>query len=317
MTGLSELVVLAGSLLAAVSWLFVVLAAPTGPSQMPPARGVLITRAWLYAPFWVPMLLVSATMLPGIVGSLLHGDHCLSHELQHHLCLVHPPHAARTDLAWMIGAGLLLPMLAAMLGATARILREARLLRSLVRLSRPSDVGSDVRILDQAEPVAMTVGWRRPTILVSTGLLSRITPRALAVVLAHERAHVARRDTRAAVLDRVAASIRPRAVGDPLRERLALAREQLCDGVAATAAGGRLEVARTLAEVLRLAVTAPPGAASISSGAMEARVALLLRPPRSTRRWALGLVAVVAGLVALGVGPLHGAAERLISALIH
>lgn len=322
MIGLLEVGALAGTMLAAATWVFVLFFAP-GPSApdaaSSPTRRLLVSRAWLFAPVWVPALLVVSAMVPGVIGALAqNGDHCLAHGgHNHHLCLLHPPHAAESILAWLLPVSLLMPVVWVFLRSVFKVVAELRLARALVGMSRPSGLGPDVRVLDQAEPFAVTVGWRRPAILVSEGLIRGVTQRGLDVVLAHERAHLERGDTRYALVDRLAARILPRAVGDPLLERITLAREQACDAIAARRAGGPLAVAETLAEIVRLGMRAPAVGVSVASGAVETRVEYLLSPPRKGRRWPVVLIAVVAALAAAGTGPVHTAVEQLVTLLLH
>ncbi len=322
MIGLVEAGLLAGTLLAAATWAFVVLFVPgvgASDKSASAARRLLVSRAWLLAPFWVPALLVLSAMVPGVVGALAqHGDHCLVHGgHHHHLCLLHPPHAADNLIAWLVPLGVFTPAALFMGLCVRRTVAERRLARSLVATSRPSELGRDVRVLDGPEPLAVTVGWFRPTVLLSEGLLSQLTPRGLEVVLAHERAHVERGDTRHALIDRLAASLYPRAVAGPLIARATLAREQACDALAARRAGGPLAVAETLAEILRLGMRAPAVGVSVASGAVESRVEFLLSPPPRQRRWRVVLGAVVVALAAAGTGPVHTAVERLITFLLH
>ena len=322
MTGLLEVGVLAGTMLAAATWLFVVLLAPRATAEdnpAPPARRLLASRAWLFAPMWVPALLVGSAMIPGIVGFLArYGDHCLVHGgHHHHLCLLHPPHPAGSVLAWLVPAGLLAPAALRLGLGLRRSVAQSRLARALVSTSRPSKLGPDVRVLDPAEPLALTVGWRRPTVLISDGLLGRVTQRGLDVVLAHERAHIERGDTRHALADRLAAALYPRALARPLLARIALAREQACDALAARRAGGSLAVAQTLVEILRLGVRAPAAGISIASDALESRVAYLLSPPRREGERRVVPVTVVVALALAGIGPVHTGVEHLITFLLH
>ena len=320
MIGLVEVGTLAGTILAAATWVFVVLFAPGGHAiegATTPSQRILVSRAWLLAPLWVPALLVVSAMLPGVVGALAqHGDHCLARGgHHHHLCLLHPPHTAESVVAWLVPAGFLMPAAFVLVMFAKRTVAEWRLARTLVGMSRPSGLGADVRILERAEPLAVTVGWRRPTVLVSEGLVRGVTPRAFEVVLAHERAHIERGDTRHALIDRLAAAILPRSVAVPLLERITLAREQACDAIAARRAGGPLAVAETLAQIMRLGMRAPAAGVSVASGAVESRVAYLLSPSRHERRWRVPVV--VTALVVAGSGPVHTAVEQLITLLLH
>ena len=284
-----------------------------------PRRRLWGARAWLHAPLWVPGLLLSAATLPGLAGALTQaGDHCLAHATNHHhLCLLHPPHPAAHLLTWALPLLLLVPAIVVVGLAIRQIWREWRLARALVAVSRPSGLGPDVRLLEQSDPVALTVGWRRNTILLSRGLVDKLSTRALAVVLAHERAHVRRRDTLLSLCDRLAASVLPSAVALPLLEQITLAREQLCDAMAASEVDGELAVAEALTEVLRLELQVPATGVSVAAGSLEARVLYLLHPSRDELRALLPLILLTAGLLVAGVGPAHAAIEHLISFLLH
>ena len=277
-------------------------------------------RAWLFAPLWLPVALLTAAMAPDLIGALLQAtDHCAEHidAHHHHLCVVHPPHASDQPLAWALPLALALIAGLIIARSASKRLTEWRLARALVAISRPSALGDDIRVLDQPDPLALTVGCRRPTALLSTGLIARITPAALDVVIAHERAHIARRDTWFALLDRFAASLLPRPVAAPLLERITLAREQACDAAAAVAAGGPLRVAQALTEVARLGMATPEAGVSVASGALEARIRHLLEPPpREARPWLAPTLAALA-VVLIGAGPVHAVAEHLISFLLH
>ena len=322
MIGLLEAAALAGTLLALAAWTGVVALAPRGYAapKISPARRALVARAWLYAPLWVPALLVGAAFVPGLLGALVgSGDHCLAHGgHNHHLCLLHPPHASLSALGWLLPLALLLPSLALLFVCARRVWREGRLTHALVGLGRPADeLGPEVLLLDQDEPVAVTVGWLRAKILLSTGLIERLSEPALEVVLAHERAHIARKDTWLALVDRLAASLLPGAAALPLLASIALAREQACDAAAAKSAGGPLEVARAVAEVARHGLLVPATGVSVVSGAVEPRVEYLLGAPKHGRAWVLALPAALLALVAAGAGPVHTAVEHLITYLLH
>lgn len=317
MSGLLELTLLALTLLAICAWLAVAFFSPAhiAPNTSPAARTAR-ARWWLYAPLWAPLLLLGATLLPNLLGA---ADHCLqsaAHGHHHHLCIQHPPHASGAVFMWA------LPLL--MLGAMAlraaqvlhRMWREGAMIRTLVALGQPSALGDDLLELDQDEPFALTVGALRPRILLSAGLRRRVSQQTLDAVIAHERAHIARHDTRLAPLDHLAASLFPAIVSRPLLDALLLAREQACDAGAAHKVGGPLVVAHALTQVARLQITRSAPGLSVSAGSLEARVRFLLEPtpdaPRSWRRPALLLT-----LILLGAGPIHSAVELMLSSLLH
>lgn len=321
MIGLVEGAVLALTFLAAATFLGVV---GLSPRLAPGTRGAPAwragaARAWLYAPLWLPVVLLACALIPHLVGWFGAGaDHCAGHlgGHQHHLCFIHPPHASQHVVSWALPLALALTALAIVGHSARKRLAEWRLSRSLVAISRPSSYGDDVRLLDQDAALALTVGWRRPTALLSTGLIAGLSPAALAIVLAHERAHIARRDTWIALFDRFAASLLPRRTAAPLLERITIAREQACDAAAAFA-GGPLAVASALTQVARLGMSVPEAGVSVASGPLEARIHHLLAPPSPARLpWLIPTAALLA-IALLGAGPVHTVAEYLITYLLH
>ncbi len=319
MIGLLEVVLLAIALLTVFVWVGAVFVAPARlPERLAPGPRVVRARLWLYAPIWLPVLLVIASVLPGLLGTSLGlGDHCAAHAgHHHHLCVLHPPHISNHPLAWSIAAAVLLPMLVALGGAAWSGMLQFRLARALVRSSRASSFGPDVRLLDRGEPLALTVGFLHPVILLSKGLLDVVCSETLDVIIAHERAHVRRRDTAWAFLDSLAAALMPRAVRAGLLRELALAREQACDLWAAERAG-KLRVAQALTRVARLGLSQPAFGMSVGASSLEARVLHLLEPPEATRWWPGAPIALVIVIAALGAGPVHTTIERIVTLLLH
>jgi Zn-dependent protease with chaperone function len=317
--GLLEVVGIGGAAFALLAWAGVVALAPRdglGGLHLSARRRLWVGRAWLLGPVWVPVVVLASASLPGLLGVVSAAlDHCVAHAgaHHHHLCWLHPPHASGHLAAWLLpgGVGLLTVL---RLGPEARRMAQgARWAPGVAALGRIGALGPDVRVLEAARPLALAVGWRRPVVLVSEGLVSAVDAATLAAVVAHERAHIARGDTRWAAVERLAARLLPARVADPLLARVHLAREQVCDAAAAEVVGSRVVVARALTRVARLGLA--PGGVSIAGAALEARVRQLLDPP-GTRRPVAPLMVLV-GLVLAGIGPLHAAVEYGITALLH
>lgn len=319
MIGLLEVVVLSAVAVGAAVWILVVLVAPRSrPRPAPPGPLAARARLLLYAPLWVPALVVVASIAPKLFGALFGlGDHCAAHAgHHHHLCLLHPPHAANHPLLWLIIAAVLVPALVAVGRTALTHLRDGRLAAALVRSSRPSTFGPDVRLLDQREPIALTVGVLRPTVLLSTGLIAAVSAQALPIIIAHERAHVRRRDTAWALVDSLAGAMLPAKVRRRLLRDVALAREQACD-LAAARDEGSLRVAASLTEVARLGLGQPAFGMSAGAASLEARVVHLLDPPSVPRWWPAAPLACVVAVAVLGGGPLHDLLERVLALLLH
>jgi Zn-dependent protease with chaperone function len=317
--GLFEVFVLSGALLCASTWVLTVLAAPErfSPTLSPRAR-TLRARLWLFAPLWVPPALLLATVLPGLVAAALGmADHCLAHGgHHHHLCLFHPPHIAARPLAWTLAAASSLPVLALLMRGIKRAHDNAALSRALVRSGRRCDYGSDVRLLDDETPLALTTGVLHPKILLSRGLTEKLGSETLTIVLAHERAHLQRKDTAWALLDQIVAALLPAKVAGPLLDEISLAREQACDEQAALHSS-RPEVAAALTRVARLGLRTPAFGLSVAATALERRVHYLLETEPRDPTSAVGPLLALTTLALAGAGPVHDLVERVVAFLLH
>lgn len=317
MIELLEGALVCGTLIAVVIWAIVAAAAPhVNPRRVTPERRAMTARAWLYAPVWIPVFVIGSTLAPGAIGALVQvGEACLTHgrEGHHHLCSVHAPHAA----GWIIAFGLLAPAALVTLVQAIRTRKEWRLVKTLNALSRPSSFGPDVRLLDQPEPVAMTLGWRTPTILLSTGLVKGIPASSVDVIIAHERAHVARRDTWFSIFDRFAATLLPRRSAQALTAQILLAREQACDAVAARVGGGQQAVADALTHILELGAPVVHREDCTSTEPLRLRIEHLLNPPDGAKFGRLTPAAALVIGMLVGAGPVHVIVEQFVSAFLH
>ncbi len=299
-------------------WVSVAVAGPhVNPRRVSPERRTTTARAWLYAPIWIPTFVIAATLAPGAIGALAEvGEACLTHgdAGHHHLCSVHAPQAA----GWGIALGLLVPATLVTLITAFRTREEWRLAKTLNALSRPSSVAPDVRLLDRPEPVAMTLGWRRPTILISTGLVDNVPAETVRVVVAHERAPAACRDTWFSIFDRFAATLLPARAGQALTGQILLAREQACDAAAARVSGGEGAVASALSGVLGLSSAHVVHEHDCSAGQpLRSRIDYLLNPPDDARFGRFTPAVALAIGMLIGAGPVHMLVEHLVSAFLH
>jgi len=104
----------------------------------------------------------------------------------------------------------------------------------------------------------VTVGLWRPTVLVPPGFLEGLRSDDLEAVLAHELAHVRRRDfVKNLVYEAVSVAVAWHPLARLTRARVAESREMVCDALAADAVAGRERYARSL---LRLASMVAHGA---------------------------------------------------------
>lgn len=322
--GVAQFLVLTGALFAGAASLLIALAWPRlRPylQRLDPAARARALSLLCAAPLGVGLLHAALCALPGAFGgALAAAGHCAmhAHEGHAHLCAVHPPVGAGPPLGW----GLIALLLLVVVGPGARraltAVRARRMLRQLLRAARfRPDLGAHE--VDSARPLALATGIG-DGVLLSTSLTTQLAPPMLEAVLAHERAHVARRDPRRRLLAALLAGFQWPWLRRRLLADLALATEQACDERAARAVGDRLRVAQAIVAVERLCGGSPPlGAAATGflGGDLGARVEALLAPALSPPPRALegGLVAATALAAAVSANAVHHATEHLLSLL--
>lgn len=274
-------------------------------------RRLAVLEILLAAPAIAMLLFPALCLAPSVVGFALPSfDHCLEHaDHPVHLCFVHMPSVP--GLISTIGVGLAALLVGTILAVGAsHALRSARLRG---RLDKATVLDGDIALLSTPRPVAFTLGIRRPRIFVGNSLRGSLTDAEWAVVEAHERCHLRRRDPlRRLVLQALSTLHLPH-----VRRRLLalheLGVEQSCDLSAAEPSGDRLLVAETLLRLERLAAPAPPEALGASHTQLEARVEALLEqttePAAPIRHRFLAVMGLCLALVA---SPLHHAAEHLL-----
>ncbi|HET8905690.1 MAG TPA: M56 family metallopeptidase [Ktedonobacterales bacterium] len=141
-----------------------------------------------------------------------------------------------------------------------------------------------LRTLDQ--PLALTYGLRRPTLVLSTWMVNRFDRRELEAVLAHELAHVVRRDYLVlwlATMCRDAFCYLP--TSWMALKQLQAEKEVACDDLAIDITQSPLGLASALAKVWQQAVAVPLGLAqglTEPNDVIEGRITRLLETPQST-----------------------------------
>jgi len=185
-------------------------------------------------------------------------------------------------LAWLVGCAALAlrlavghqrvrRLLAASLPAETESAREM-----LSALAVQAGITGEVALrVSEAIGAPVLYGWRRPTVLVPKGWLESLNVDELRAMMAHEVAHVKRRDFLANTIQRL--------IEIPLffhpgawlaSRRIALAREELCDAWALSLGADAASYARSLAAVAERTQSA---FAPVSLGIAESRFTLLRR----------------------------------------
>jgi Zn-dependent protease with chaperone function len=284
-------------------------------------RALLLTSI---APAALPAFSVLAVLAPSFLASIWpEYDHCLQHDDHHvHVCLVHLPRQlgnAASCFVLILSAGWLSARAARALVELYRAWRCASQLRAHGR----GDPTLGANVLPTPAPLCFIAGVFRPTLFLSRGLLERVAPEQLAVILHHERAHAARRDILLRIVAQAATVFMWPSARVSLLRGLDLAAEQSCDEVAAAIVDDRLRVAETILRVERLLQKSTSRLAPLSvafgGDTVPQRVAALLE----ARKRSGSALLILAGFAALSCTvlaastPLHHLTESLLEALVH
>ena len=195
--------------------------------------------------------------------------------------------------------------------------REAATLESVAAQMRvPTPV---LIVVDADAPIVLCAGWRRPAVVFSRGALARLNDAELRGALAHELAHIERRDT---VLGWTLTAARALFWFNPVVQVLARdlvqEAERRADDRAAAVTGDRLALAAGVLEIFRSGegphrrgghwppvpgLDAPSRVADrFTAAAIGARCRRLLAPPRSPESRTVAHVRVAlasAGIIGL------------------
>jgi len=227
-------------------------------------------------------------------------DHCLEHEHHLHVCIVH--RALHPELA-LLGA-LALGSWSIRGGALSRRLLQLRShARTLEQLGTTTHAGFPVVRVPGAPQLCHALGSFRRRILLSESLAQALEPGALRCALAHESAHLDRRDPLANLVLSLCGLLGLPFWSSALLRVYRTAAEQACDDAAARVVGDGALVAQALVSVSslqRAAARHSPAFDGLGFGQhpLETRVRRLLAAVRFDVREARALPA--AGWLALG-----------------
>jgi Zn-dependent protease with chaperone function len=184
------------------------------------------------------------------------------------------------------------------------ILRAVRL--SLVLSGRSYKAFMGCLVLPVEEPQAYVLGILKPRVYVSQGLLEQTNDDDLAPVLAHERAHAARRDPLRRLIASAGLVLHLPGIAHLLNRLLTRTQEMAADADAAHTVGDRVRVAEALVRFARLQGPVRAAAMEFGSGDLEARVRELLDPHQCRGLSAVALVGCSAALCLLALFAAHG-----------
>ena len=263
-------------------------------------------------PLCVILLLSALVLLPSFANELgLVAEHCHQLATGNSLdCAPHRPVPLHNILGWWISilvAGVFLRFLFLLSNDFDAI---AEILRSL-EISTKYRLAGDVDVVESKRPLAITAGYPRSRIFLSSYLVENLSTAQLAVVLAHERAHIRRHDIVKTLVARTLSILHFPAVRRWLLRDLSLAIEHACDEHTTRTIGNRAYVADTILSVERLFARCRrqhAGAFSVAGSNIPSRIEMLLAGRRlAARHWrpAVFGIFVVCLVIFATADPLH------------
>jgi hypothetical protein len=234
-----------------------------------PPAAALDTARWGLVTLLLPLLAGGLVALAAI-GMTEHGFAChCGPEGGFHLCATHPGSAAPlVPLALGVLCVLGLPALRGL----GRLIADVRAGAQLAARARAGSTGGDDLVLAPlGRRNAYSVGLLRPTIIADDAWWATLSEADRALVLAHERAHVLRRDALVLALARALAALQAPAARRTIAWWQAAA-EHDADRHAASVVGDPLRVASFLVRALR---AGHPAAPAFHGTAVERRIRAL------------------------------------------
>lgn len=205
-------------------------------------------------------------------------------------------------------------LLACGLARLVRTLRRRRHdIRALAALRSLPAAGDLVVLTDECAD-AYALPGRPGRIVVTSGMLRSLPPAERAVLLAHERAHIAHRHHRYSALAQAACALNP--LLRPLRDQLDYTLERWADEEAAQAVASRPLAARSLARAALAGASSRPSAAlAYLRHQVTARVHAL-QAARPESRWTAAIpAAVLVAVTALALADATSALGRFLEIL--
>jgi Zn-dependent protease with chaperone function len=222
-------------------------------------------------------------------------------------CLQAAPILARHSfLLPLVCGGLLARALIAGSRIAVDLWRSRQLTRAFRDLAPATSRGYSVLPIER--PQAIVLGLVQPRVYLSQGLLEAVTGDELAVVLAHEQAHVERREPLRRALTSVGLLFHLPGIARLIEQELTRTQEITADAAAARLVGDPMHVAEALVRFGRFR-SAGPAAVEFSSGHLESRVRELLDPrphvAGPSRPILVVILAVLCVVSLLAAHPLH------------
>ena len=256
----------------------------------------------------------AAAIGSGAKGATIASDET-PRDVQHDANLLVDSRLSVVVLAWGVGvvvfgvhllrAGVLVRRLRRAASPLATIDR----LEALHRLAGRLGLRSHVQLFESwSIEVPAVIGWLRPAIVVPVSALAGLSPSHFEAILAHELAHVRRRDYLVNIVQRLVETLlfyHPAVwwVSGWIRRE----REHCCDELAASVCGDRVRYARALRALEELRVHAPALAMGAGGGELLVRIRRLVdRTPVPAPGWPGGVAMIVPLVAFFTVGSFGG-----------
>ncbi|HTR01222.1 MAG TPA: M48 family metalloprotease [Candidatus Acidoferrum sp.] len=279
-------------------------------SRLHPAPASSLALLWMALPMTLGLLSTTLLFMPE-AEDLLVAAHC------HSDCGAHSP---QFRVPWLQAAGLVV-LLAMMIWLAWHASRSLLLSRRLHRqLAAVAVARGPWQVLPETGPLVFTIGWRRPRIYITEGLLRQCSSAELTIMLAHEYEHGRRRDNARLLLGKLFLLPLPNVLASTMITDLQLFAEASCDAAAARD-NDSADVATTLLRMHRLVpsrfhLAGSEMTTAFTGAEVERRIRLLLENRLSPRHPIVTLISGVLAVLMLAlvlVNPLHQLVEALAS----
>jgi ankyrin repeat protein/beta-lactamase regulating signal transducer with metallopeptidase domain len=216
----------------------------------------------------------------------------------------------RIVMLWVLGVAILFMRLLGGWLLSRRLVRSASVIitpavsEALQRARTGLRFDPAVRLLTGAHvETPMVIGWLRPAILLPASALTGLTPDQLLAIIAHELAHVRRRDFLVNALQRVVECLlfyHPAVWW--VSGRIRLERERCCDDLAVGVCGNRLVYAQALEAIERARAALPTVAVAGAGMGVRDRVRRILGVDGADRDWQSAVAATAFAAILVGAG---------------
>lgn len=205
------------------------------------------------APALFGIILIFIAFFPSLLTLLgLMHDHCQTHGGYHlHLCLSHTPVLSTNNYVNFISL-VISVFLAYRLLKVGISLFKIHALIKILHLGQPHYTADKVCLVQSNKPFAFVAGLLKPVIYISDQLKQNLRDSQFQALLAHERAHLYRKDHWRIFLANHCSLFLWPSLRNHLLDRLELSSEYSCDSIAAATINNPIEVAETLLQVYKL-----------------------------------------------------------------